>query len=330
MGHSHDVADGELAVLRAWLQANPPTPRNHAARSLRLQSLQQAADALSAEDYRRYSESWVSAPRRADRFERGGVLKHLRATIAAALGEIAAARVRRGVAMWHLYNMGYVIKTANFCCGIDIQCRDAPKLAAMLDVLLVSHGHADHASLPLIQEMIRLKKPALTLDIPGTIHPGVGQPHRFGSCVVRAFPGDHDARDAARRNDVLLFHVAFPDLGKTILHGSDNSNLARLPRLRPDVFVFHVANNLPVRQAIQLLRPRLALPSHLLELSHSPHAPAPWRHSLARGFEWAGELRPTVAQVLSWGERILLPGASLQAAKGGQRSRRAGGRWPIP
>src|SRR5262245_25878687 len=78
----------DLSSLREWLWVNPPSKRNQSLRIARLQSLQQAADALSAEEYRSYQECWTVAPRRADRYERAAALSYLRATIKHTIGEI--------------------------------------------------------------------------------------------------------------------------------------------------------------------------------------------------------------------------------------------------
>ena len=48
------------------------------------------------------------------------------------------------IALFMVYNTGYVIKTADSCFGIDIDHRRAVKLAEVLDFLLITHKHADH------------------------------------------------------------------------------------------------------------------------------------------------------------------------------------------
>ena len=48
------------------------------------------------------------------------------------------------VVLWHVYNMGYVVKTPQSLFAIDLVHRRADEFAPLLDFALVTHNHADH------------------------------------------------------------------------------------------------------------------------------------------------------------------------------------------
>ena len=148
------VVAADLETAREFLRANPPNGTNAAARRRHMAAIQEAADRLPAADYKAYARAWKADPARADEFATADVLRYLEDAVDEALTDLRATTVRRGVAVWHLYNMGYVFKTPDCCFGIDLHCRAAPRLAADLDFLLVSHEHTDHRSDALVAALL--------------------------------------------------------------------------------------------------------------------------------------------------------------------------------
>ena len=47
-------------------------------------------------------------------------------------------------AVWYVYNMGIVVKTAQSLFSVDLQHRFAEELAPSLDFALITHNHHDH------------------------------------------------------------------------------------------------------------------------------------------------------------------------------------------
>ena len=60
------------------------------------------------------------------------------------LAGIAVAEVTGRPAVWYIYNMGFVVKTAKSLFAIDLHHRRAELLAPKLDFALITHNHGDH------------------------------------------------------------------------------------------------------------------------------------------------------------------------------------------
>jgi len=312
------VVAADLETAREFLRANPPDGTNAAARRRHMAAIQEAADRLPAADYKAYARAWKADPARADEFATADVLRYLEDAVDEALTDLRATTVRRGVAVWHLYNMGYVFKTPDCCFGIDLHCRAAPRLAADLDFLLVSHEHTDHRSDALVAALLEQGKPVVTSFQPGTrrIDAATGAPHEMtlGGLRVRIDIGDHHYRDPKQRNNMLMFQVDCGPAGNdcTIYHSGDNSNIDKMKPDRPvTIFIPHVEVGLPIERSIRTLDPRITLVSHVLELAHSPTPPQAWRWSFDHAFKTIRNVPEPKATVLTWGERWLLPGTEI-------------------
>lgn len=85
-----------------------------------------------------------------------------------ALKEIKATKVKEGVRIWHIYNMGFVVKTRSHTVAFDIFSSDpreeflwinllnkeqTGELAKVVDVAFLSHWHLDHVSLDFLTAM---------------------------------------------------------------------------------------------------------------------------------------------------------------------------------
>ena len=73
--------------------------------------------------------------------EDGTIFQFYQSALDKVLDEVAHTSVDYGsVALWHLYNMGYVVKTPSHTFGIDIKHRDAAMLAPVLEFLCITHN----------------------------------------------------------------------------------------------------------------------------------------------------------------------------------------------
>jgi len=305
-----------LEEVRLWLWDNPPDGGNRAERRKRMAVIQNACDQLEPQDYRDYVGWWNENDSAADAAEaRHPALYYLGKATGHALTDIHQTTVTHGLAVWHVYNVGYVFKTPDACFGIDIKMRDSEKLADVLDFLLVTHEHDDHWSAPLIKAMIAAGKPVITRWYPGTTIINEPAGFRFGSCRVKVDIGDHHYEQPGGQNNMLMFQV---DCGEragdcTIYHSGDGNNFRKMtPDREIDIFIVHVQVGMSVEDAIAHLKPRLTFVSHVMELGHNPRPPNAWRWSFDYAFGQVGHIPEDGAAVLTWGERWLLPGTVLK------------------
>jgi L-ascorbate metabolism protein UlaG (beta-lactamase superfamily) len=306
--------NAELDAAMQWLRDHPCGVASRADRAPALDIIQHAADQLTPQAYQAYEAAWEADPTAADAAEREGVLYYLSSSEKRAIADIKATKVSEGAVVWLLYNAGYVVKTPDACFGIDVHCRRAAELAPELDFLLVTHGHGDHVSAPLMDAMVDAGKPVVSRFFGRGVV--VTQPceRQFGPIRVKVDVGDHAAGDPARTNDMNMYQVECGESahGFVFYHSGDGNNYAKMHPDRPiDAFAVHVRVGMSVDDAIAHLRPRVTLLSHVLELGHSPTPPNAWRWSFASAYESAPAQPEGGALLLTWGESWLAPDTEL-------------------
>lgn len=155
------IAD-TLKVVGDALRAYPPTEANWHIRR----------EAFLLLDYPLHVET-------GDQYHRA-LASFYRPFIDKAFKEIQSARVTKGVRIWHIYNMGFVVKSARHTIAFDIFTRNASpgyewmtflterqtkELAKIVDMAFVSHWHGDHANTELLAAMSEAgKKVVVPLD----------------------------------------------------------------------------------------------------------------------------------------------------------------------
>jgi len=262
-------------------------------------------------------ETWERDTVLADSLEaRYCALGCLRKCVRQAMAEIAATPVTQGVAVWHLYNMGYVFKTAHCCFGIDLHCRDAALFAPYLDFLLVTHLHHDHVSGPLLDAMIGANKLVITRGYTGSVVVKEACEFNLRSARIKVDIGDHHRHlPLISTNNMLMFQIDCEDeAGKyTVYHSGDGNGITKMaPDRAVDIFVAHVQLPMPLQKAVEHINPRMTLVSHVMELSHSEGFPAPMRWSYDYAFDKMKNIPQEKAAVLTWGERWLLEGTKTR------------------
>jgi len=304
----------ELHETLTWLLSNNPSENplhwNPAERQKRYAILQRAADACSGDTYKSFLPTINAGHPPSLPHDNTAALAYLRQATNHAINEVHNFPVTRGLALWHFYNMGYVIKTPHTTFGIDLHFHGAERLADSLDFLLVSHEHQDHWTSALLDRMADAKKPLITrFHNRGT---RLSQPTnlQFPHASVNITIGDHHFGNNRAINDMLIFDLQFPienHRSLRLIHCGDNSNLDKLPLIGPtpvDAFIFHIKVGLSAPAAFDRLQPRFLLPAHILELAHPIDQ---YRWSFADALDVTQSIPQNRVRLLTWGERLDLP-----------------------
>ena len=274
-------------------------------------SFQRDVDALLPGDYDAFRAAGPDMPAkaRAAAFAAHPALRRYDEAFDRVFGEVARTRVVRRPAVWLLYNMGVVVKTPQTVFAIDLVHRRAARFAPVLDFALVTHNHADHADVPLLDAMDAAGKTVVSdfRDNYAAVRAGRTGGYtrrrkvfRLGDAVVRTGRSDHNRYLV---DFTTTFEISVGDW--TLYHTGDSSNLDRLsPRRPPDLWIVHPRCGLDVAAAAAKFRPALTAIAHLCELGHARDR---WRWTLADGRAAARLVRAagSRAVVPVWGQRVV-------------------------
>jgi ribosomal protein L17 len=228
------------------------------------------------------------------------------------LAEIESVKVTGRPAVWFIYNMGFVVKTAKSLFAIDLHHRRAEMLAPKLDFALITHNHGDHYTERFYKAMDGREKKTVVSNFAdnygaryGGRHPGgytrAVKTFEFGDVKVRTTLTDH--------NDYLIdyttaFEVTIGDF--VIYHSGDCSNAKKLKPLcpNPDLWMFHPWSCMKPLDGARAVNPKLAVVAHLNELGHAKDR---WRFTWAEGEGVRQDLEKAgfKAIVPIWGDRIV-------------------------
>ena len=238
-------------------------------------------------------------------------LKRYDDAFARAVADIRSISVPDGkAAVWYVYNMGVIVKTAQTLFSIDLNHRQAESLADELTFALVTHNHSDHFSDRFYSAMDSRGKTVISNFLSnygayyGKKMPGgyTREPKTFtiGDVTVRTSVSDH--------NGYLLgftmpFEIIVGDY--TIYHTGDTSNIAQLnPSRQPDLWIMHPYCILKIADGIRKFSPRLTAVTHLQELGHARDR---WRFTYDDGLKMVRKAQDAggVAVIPLWGDRIV-------------------------
>ncbi len=213
-------------------------------------------------------------------------------------------------AVWYLYNMGIVVKSADRTFAIDLVHPRAAELAPFLDFALITHNHGDHWTKPFYNAMNSARKTVVSnfLDNFGVkdllLKGGFTRAEKtltFGDVVVKTRRCDH--------NKYLVNFTTFFEIhigGFTICHTGDCSDFAKLKLSRtPDLWVVHPYCGMDVVKASKrAVHPKKVLVGHIEELSHPKNM---WRWSYKDGLKVKSNLEAAgfAAVFPLWGDRIM-------------------------
>ena len=237
--------------------------------------------------------------------EQWGLMQYYNMALDKLLAEIPATKVRKGeVAVWQLYNMGYVVKTQTQCFGIDLYHKHAERLAPMIDFMMITHNHADHYSKALVAELERQGKPVYSNFLDNGHKVTTGDEFTVGNISVKVTTVDHNA---TLKNFVNTYEVnCYATKGKpyVFFFTGDAHNYEQLnPTVKVDAFVPHLAVGLNMAEAVKNINPTTVLMSHILELGH---AITKWRWSYEYGINECEKLQREGVYLPVWGEKLVM------------------------
>ncbi|MBP3483145.1 MAG: MBL fold metallo-hydrolase [Alistipes sp.] len=241
-----------------------------------------------------------------DNMERFGVPYYLRQSFEKIKKEIKSTKVEKGsVAIWHLYNMGYIIKTPSQVLGIDLRAKRVDELMKFIDVGMITHSHGDHWAMAFVKALSKEGKPLLTNFNIKDVHVTRvkdGEIYEFGGIKIRTTIGDHNSN---LKNFVVSYEIdCGEDTNHTVIyHTGDSCNYKQLNPQNPvDIFILHMAVGLKIQAAIDKIQPKNVFLSHLLELGHSI---TKWRWTYDDALMLRDKLEHDNVWIPVWGEKIV-------------------------
>ncbi len=228
------------------------------------------------------------------------------------LHEVKNTKVENGSALvWLLYNMGFVVKTASGCFGIDIDHRLAEQLEPFLDFMCITHNHGDHYSIKLMEAMIKNGKPVIS-----NFYEDGGEylSTKPASYKIKNFTIDTDMSDHLANPDMQDFVTLFriecgDDSGNfSILHCGDSGfNPEQFINVQGSVSMVVLRWGAPRESNIfgtgeGQVETNYAVLSHLIELRHRPYPHG--QASITKTLEHLPNVKCENTIMPFWGEKL--------------------------
>ena len=227
------------------------------------------------------------------------------------LAEIGQTEVTGHPAVWFVYNMGFVVKTAKSLFAVDLHHRRAELLAPKLDFALITHNHGDHYTDLFYRAMNDVERKTVVSNFKDNYgaHRFAGRvggytraekTFEFGDVKVRTTLTDHNSYLI---DFTTAFEITIGDF--VIYHSGDCSNAEKLrPECpNPDIWMFHPRCGMKPVDGAREVNPKLAVVAHLNELGHAKNR---WRWTWEQGEHDRQSLEEAgfKAIVPLWGDRI--------------------------
>lgn len=267
---------------------------------------QRDADLVTPEDYKGYLK---------DGDTRGLVsLEKLEAGFEKVLNEIKTVEVGDVPAVWHIYNMGYIVKTRESLFSIDLNHRRDIELAPMLDFALITHNHDDHFREPFYKAMNGAGKTVISnfKDNYGAADwkkGGASWWEAGGYTRAQKIFKIKDVEIRTSLTDHNKYLVDFTTtfeirVGKWMLfHSGDCGNAQKLETIwgEPDLWLVFPGCGIDIAAAYTRIRPKRMCFGHLTELAHAVgRLTVPMvKNAVTKVGEVGGK-----ADVPLWGDRI--------------------------
>ena len=213
-------------------------------------------------------------------------------------------------AVWYVYNMGVVVKTAQSLFTVDLQHRFAEELAPSLDFALITHNHHDHYTRRFYDAMNGVQRKTVVsnfLDNYAAHYAKRGsggytraeKTFTFKDVKVKTALSDHNGY-------LIDFTTTFEiDVGGfRIFHTGDSQNIAKLnPADAPDLWVVHPHCGLKAADGVQKFHPKKTVLAHFHELGHAKDR---WRFRFKDGQKQVANVEAAggVAVLPFWGDRL--------------------------
>lgn len=299
-----------LTAGAAFAQDHSPTGRED------LDSIQREIDEVTPAQFGAYNQASVplSVYKPLEGEPGLAALRRLDAAFLKVEREVRGTVVPAGgvPAVWYVYNMGVVVKTAERLFSIDLNHRFAERLAPALDFALITHNHLDHYTQRFYDAMDGARKTVVSnfacnygahFAKRGGGYTHGGKVFRFGDVEVKTSASDHNGY-------LIDFTLAFEISvgGFRIYHTGDSANLAKInPADAPDLWIVHPRCGLNVGECVRKFHPKKTVIAHLNELGHGRNR---WRWTFADGLRAvaAVEAAGGAAAMPVWGERLVVGG----------------------
>lgn len=295
-------AMGALAVA--------PTVRGEAAEGWRKR--QQEAGGISADEFTAFREKGtrLTEEEKAAWYAKHPVLKAYDAACEKVFREAAETTVKGPKpAVWYIYNMGILVKTRETLFTVDFSHRLDAAYAKAVDFACITHNHVGHCSEPYIWALNGQKKIIVSnFDSNGgakATHNGFGgftlRPKTFYLGDVRIEP--HLAAHSSYLLDFTMpFEITVGDY--RIYHSGDlfYHYEISLNRPKPDLWISNPGAGMTIEDGVQMVRPKLAVVTHLQELGHDKG-----RLTAEDGLKAVADCRSQGHEAIlpMWGERIV-------------------------
>lgn len=238
--------------------------------------------------------------------EQSGTPYYLRQSVDKICTEVRTLKVKEGtVAVWLLYNMGYIVKTPTSVFGIDIHTKYIDKMVELIDFVMITHRHGDHCNLPFLRTMTAKGKTVYAaFDLEGVNVTKVEHEamYEVGDVKIRTTIGDHNKK---LRNFVTSYEInCGANTNNTVIyHTGDSNNYKQLkPEQQVDLFMPHMSVGLNIQAAIDNIRPYHLLISHNQELGHQVNK---WRWTFHDALKLKEKLKHDHIWIPCWGECIV-------------------------
>lgn len=237
--------------------------------------------------------------------------------------------------VWQTYNMGLLCRSGKAVVGMDLipVLPDAGefnrRVAALVDVLLVTHGHGDHYAPGLVQACLAAGKPVFLPEAVAAKLPpdpclfpvGDFREAEVAGVRVAARRGIHVWAAGRESVPIVYYELAFPS-GHSLVFCGDldyTREFEKTPGKRIDLLVIswrppsalyepgdpqQIADHKDAVQiAIDRIQPRRLLYGHYAELGHV-HDGMPASYEIAAGLKRAV---PIPSEWMFWGEKLVFP-----------------------
>ena len=301
------IGTGVAAAMATGLAAEKESPRD-------LDAIQKEIDAVTPDDYKAFRDAGVemSAADRNATFARLPGLARYDVAFDKVFNEARKTIVPEGgkPAVWYVYNMGFIVKTAQSLFSIDLCHRQGVRFAPLLDFALITHNHGDHYTQPFYDAMNRDEFKTVVnnfIDNYGAYfmkkHPGGftrgPKTFTFKDVTVKASVSDHNSYLI---DYTMPFEITVGDF--RIYHTGDSQNIEKLnPAPSPDLWLVHPYCGMKPALGVKKFAPKLTVIGHLQEFGHARNR---WRFTFKDGAAAVKNVEEAGGKAIMplWGDRI--------------------------